>query len=448
MTWWEDDEQPTEPSRRAAPDPTLPPQPTAVWWPPEPAAGLGAPPRGGGPGGGFGPPPPAGPPAPRGQRPRRRRGTLWALLAAAVLAVGAGGLLAYASGGHSGLLPTATNSSTSAPANPVSQAKLDPSAIAARNDPAIVDVTATIADGTGEAAGTGVVLTSSGEILTNNHVIENASAITVKISNRSESYTAVPIGTDVVDDIAVLQAQGASGLTTIPLGNSSQLSVGDGVVAIGNAFNRSGPPTVTQGSVTALGRSITVRSDTGGSEQLNDLIETDAQLEPGNSGGPLFDATGKVIGINTAASTGGGYGEIPQNGSNDGFAIPINNALAIVHQIDSGKSGGNANVGPSGFLGVGVSDVAGGFGGSLGGNGSSAGVQVQNVQSGSPAANAGIARGDQITAIDGQSVSSSTQLTQIISSKHPNDMIRVTWLDQAGDQHTATVRLAKRSSAA
>ena len=431
MTWWDDDEQATEPSRHGAPDPTLPPHPTSVWWPPQPP-------------GGFGSWPPTGPSPRPSRRPRRRRGTLWALVAAAVLAVGAGGLLAYASGGHSGLFPTATNSSTSAPANPVSQAKLDPSAIAARNDSAIVDVTATIADGSGEAAGTGMVLTSTGEILTNNHVIENATAITVKISNRSETYTAVPVGVDVHDDIAVLQAQGASGLTTIPLGNSSLVSVGDGVVAIGNAFNRSGPPTVTQGTVTALGRSITVRSDAGGSEQLSDLIETNAQLEPGNSGGPLFDATGRVIGINTAAATGA----IPETGTNDGFAIPINVAITVVHQIESGKSGGNVNVGPPGFLGVSVRDTVGSFGGNAGSSGSSAGVQVVGVQPGSPAANNGIANGDQIVAVDGQSVSSSNELIQIISSKHPNDTIRVTWIDRSGNQRTASVRLAKRSSAA
>jgi S1-C subfamily serine protease len=326
----------------------------------------------------------------------------------------------------------------------LSQAKLDPAAIAARADPAIVDVTASIADGNGEAAGTGMVLTSSGEILTNNHVIENATVITVKVSNRSETYTAHVVGEDIPHDVAVLQAQGAPPLATIALGNSSQVSVGNGVVAIGNAFNRAGPPTVTEGTVTALDRAITVRSDLGGSEQLRNLIETNAQLEPGNSGGPLFNAAGKVIGMNTAAATGA----IPESGTNDGFAIPINDVLTVVHQIESGKSGGTTNVGPSGFLGVSVRDVGGGFGGRLGNDGSSAGVQVDSVQSGSPADNAGIARGDQILAVDGQSVSSSTQLTQIISSKHPNDTARVTWTDGSGNRRSATVRLARRPSAA
>jgi len=444
MTWWDED-QPTNPRRPVGPDPTLPPDPTRGLWPP--AGPPTSPPPAGGwppgpPGGGWPPVVPTPPSGPgRRNRRRRRRGTFAALTVAALLAVGAGALLAWASGGHSGIFPTTSNSSNS-PANPVSHAQLNPAAIAAQTDPAIVDVTARLADGSGEAAGTGMVLTSSGEILTNNHVVENAAlgGITVKISNRSDTFPAKVVGTDLVDDIAVLQAQGASGLTTIPLGNSSQVSVGDGVVAIGNAFNRAGPPTVTDGTVTALGRSITVRGDAG-TEQLGNLIETNAQLEPGNSGGPLFNAAGKVVGMNTAAATGA----IPESGTNDGFAIPINDVLSIVHQIEAGKSGGNVTTGPAGFLGVSVSDNnSSGFGGGGGGGG---GVTVKTVNAGSPADSAGLAPGDQITAVDGQPVTSSTQLTQLISGKHPGDSVRITWVNQNGDQHSATVRLATRQSA-
>ena len=428
MTWLDED-HPTDPRRPVGPDPTLPPDPTRVFWPPA-GAPAPPPPGGGWPPGGTTPPPGPG----RRDRRRRRRGTVAALTAAAVLAVGAGALLAWASGGHSGLFPTTSNSS-SPPANPVSHAQLNPTAIAAQSDPSIVDVTARLADGSGEAAGSGMVLTSSGEILTNNHVVENAAlgGITVKVSNRSDTFTARVVGTDLIDDIAVLQAQGASGLTTIPLGDSTQVSVGDGVVAIGNAFNRSGPPTVTDGTVTALGRAITVRGDSG-AEQLSNLIETNAQLEPGNSGGPLFNAAGKVIGMNTAAATGA----IPESGTNDGFAIPINDALTIVHQIEAGKSGGNVTTGPAGFLGVSVSDSGGGNGG---------GVTVQRVNPGSPAEGAGLAPGDQITAVDGQPVSTATQLTQLISGKHPGDPVRITWVDQNGNEHSATVHLATRQSA-
>ena len=368
----------------------------------------------------------------------------------------AGGILAYASNGTSN--PFASSSTASTAARSVSQAKVDPTAIANAADPAIVDVTSTLADQSGEAAGTGMILTSTGEILTNNHVIEDSNSITVKISNGDRTYPATVVGTDVVDDVAVLQAEGASGLPTINVGNSSQASVGDAVVAIGNAFNRQGPPTVTEGSITGLNRSITVRSDLNENEQLSDLIETDAQLEPGNSGGPLFDATGHVIGMNTAAA----QGNIPQSGTNDGYAIPVNDALTIVHEIESGKSSGNVSVGKEGFLGVDVSTAGssggfgdggvGGFGGGgqfgNGGNGNSGGVSITGVQSGSPADSAGLVQNDVIVSVDGQTVTSANQLTQIISTKQPGQSVRIVYLDISGDQQTVTVRLGARSSAA
>ncbi len=438
MTWWQDDEEPAGPARAPLPEdpPTLPPhyEPTAVWVPHETLRGSGGvggpppvPPRGGG---GR---PPAGPP-PSQRRHRRRRGGLWAFAAVCVAAL-IGGAVAFASGGGTGLFPADTIGKATAPANPVSQQKLDPSAIATNADAAVVDVTATLGFQNGEAAGTGMVLTSNGEILTNNHVIADASSLSVKISNRSQTYPAKLIGTDPTDDVALIQAEGVSGLSTLALGNSSSVSVGDGVVAIGNAYNRPGPPTVTQGTVTALGRSITVRSDFGGAESLSDLIEHNAQLEPGNSGGPLFDAAGKVIGMNTAAATGA----IPTSGTNDGFAIPISDALTVVHQIESGKSGGNVNVGTPAFLGVEVQNAGNG------GFNDGSGPTIVGVQPSSPAANAGLVAGDQITAVDGTSVSSSTQLTQLIQAKHPGDVVRITWVDQSGQQQSASVRLGSRS---
>ena len=341
----------------------------------------------------------------------------------------------------------------------MSQSKVDPSSIANNEDPAIVDVTSTLAGQAGEAAGTGMILTSTGEILTNNHVIEGSASITVKISNSDRTYPAHVLGTDVVDDVALIQAEGASGLPTITLGNSSQLAVGDAVVAIGNAYNKAGPPTVTSGAVTGLNRAISVRSDLGANEQLSDLVETNAQLEPGNSGGPLFDATGHVIGMNTAAAEG----NIPQGGTNDGYAIPVNDALTIVHQIETGKSNGNVSAGQEGFLGVDVSDGGGGPGGGFGdggfggggggrfgnsGSGGGTGVVISGVQSGSPADNAGLTQGDQIVSVDGQSITSANQLTQIISTKHPGDSVKIVWVDASGDQQSASVRLSARQSAA
>ena len=484
MTWWQDDESPTParppvPPRRRVPtesDPTLPHHaPTAVWGPPQTmssAGGGGGPPTAPGTGAGGGGA--AGwPPAPGShhrQPPRRRRHTLWALAAVLVVAVGVGGAVAWGVNNTSSIFPT-SSVRPGAPAKQVSQQKADPSAIAGQSDPGIVDVTSTLSLQNGEAAGTGMVLTSSGEILTNNHVVDEGTSFTVKISNGSKTYPAKVIGTDKTDDIAIIQAEGASGLTPLSFGNSSSVSSGDSVIAIGNALNKPGPPTVTQGTVTALNRSITVNSDVGGQESLSDLIEHNAQLEPGNSGGPLFDAAGQVIGMNTAAASGA----IPQAGTNDGFAIPINDAMTIARQIESGHSGGNINVGASGFLGVEVEPQptsgggTGGFGGgggfgSGGGRGgfnngggidnggsngtqSGNGVVVQAVEPNTPAASAGITAGDTITAVDGTTVTSNTDLTAIIEAKHPGDVVRVTWVDQSGNQQTATVRLAANPSA-
>jgi len=386
------------------------------------------------------------------------------VIAATVLALAAGGILAYASNGTSNPF-SSSDAAPSTAARSVSQAKVDPSAIANNEDPAIVDVTSTLAGQGGEAAGTGMILTSTGEILTNNHVIEGSDSITVKVSNGDRTYPAQVLGTDVVDDVALIQAEGASGLPTITLGNSSQLAVGDAVVAIGNAYNKPGAPTVTSGAITGLNRAISVRSDLGANEQLSDLVETNAQLEPGNSGGPLFDATGQVIGMNTAAA----QGNIPQGGTNDGYAIPVNDALTIVHQIETGRSNGNVSAGQTGqegFLGVDVSDGGsggGGFGGGFGdggfggggggrfgnsGGGGGTGVVVSNVQSGSPADTAGLAQGDEIVSVDGQSITSANQLTQIISTKHPGDSVKIVWIDGSGDQQSASVRLGSRQSAA
>ncbi len=468
MTWWDDDEERPPPPGRppAGPDPTLPPrsEPTAVWVPPEHPAGwggVGGPPTAPG-GGGYGawpPQPPGVPPGGRRRQPRRRRhGALGAVIAATVLALAAGGILAYASNGTSNPFSSSAAAPSTA-ARSVSQSKVDPSSIANNEDPAIVDVTSTLAGQAGEAAGTGMILTSTGEILTNNHVIEGSASITVKISNSDRTYPAHVLGTDVVDDVALIQAEGASGLPTITLGNSSQLAVGDAVVAIGNAYNKAGPPTVTSGAVTGLNRAISVRSDLGANEQLSDLVETNAQLEPGNSGGPLFDATGHVIGMNTAAA----QGNIPQGGTNDGYAIPVNDALTIVHQIETGKSNGNVSAGQEGFLGVDVSDGGGGPGGGFGdggfggggggrfgnsGSGGGTGVVISGVQSGSPADNAGLTQGDQIVSVDGQSITSANQLTQIISTKHPGDSVKIVWVDASGDQQSASVRLSARQSAA
>jgi len=376
----------------------------------------------------------------------RRRLVRTAAVLAAVVGLGLGsGAAGAAAGGLPRQRPVAGPTPCfkceKVPSNPAgsSGASANAAAIAAREEPAIVDVSATLADGSGESDGTGMILTSAGEILTNNHVIQGSKQIQVRVSNGAQTFAAQLVGTDANDDVAVLQAQGAFGLSTISLGNSSQVAVGDGVVAIGNAFARVGPPTVTVGAVTALNQSITVQGDLGETEQLTGVIQTNANIEPGNSGGPLFNTAGQVIGMNTAAANG----QSPGADTNQSFSIPINRALSIKNAIAGGRGGGDVSVGQQGFLGVSVqtgtrhsSAVTGG-----------AGVLVTGVAPGSPAATAGIVGGDRITAINGQPLGSATRLSQLLAVHHPGDPFGVTWTDLAGQSHTATVQLAAPPSA-
>ena len=173
-----------------------------------------------------------------------------------------------------------------------------------------------------QAAGTGMVLTSSGEVLTNNHVIRGATAIKIVVPSTGRSYNAEVVGYDASDDVAVLQASDAANLKTISLGDSSSVDAGDSVQAIGNAGG-TGRFTAASGTVTALNRSITVGDDQGGSESLRGMIQTNAPIRPGDSGGPLFNSSGQVIGMDTAASTGN---DIAQTAT-EGYAIPIDRAL-------------------------------------------------------------------------------------------------------------------------
>jgi S1-C subfamily serine protease len=378
-----------------------------------------------------------------------------AALAAAVLLVGGvGSVIAFAIRGLDSL--SGSSSTTASPQSSSSTAGvpngLDASAIASRVDPGIVDITSNLAGRGGGAAGTGMVLTSSGEVLTNNHVIEDSSSVTVKIDGRGRSYTAKVLGTDATDDVALLQVQGVSGLATVTPGDSSKVAVGNPVLAIGNALDLQGPPTVTQGTVSALGRTITASGGSGGSETLNGLIQTDAPISPGNSGGPLVDGSSHVIGITTAAATNGSAESSSDSASNVGFAIPINTALTIVKQIEAGKGGGNVQVGGRPFLGVEVSSASGqgdspdggGFGG-FGGSGRapvSSGALIEGVESGSPAESAGLGAGDVIVSLGGKTVDSANSLSTAISSHHVGDRVPVSWVDQSGQHHTATVQLS------
>jgi S1-C subfamily serine protease len=278
------------------------------------------------------------------------------------------------------------------------------------------------------AAGTGMVLTSSGAVLTNNHVIRGATDIRVVVPKTGRSFPAKVVGYDESDDVAILQAGGASGLQTVPLGDSETLDPGEPVKALGNAGG-TGSLRAASGTVTGLDRDITVGDDQGGSESLTDMIQTSANVQPGDSGGPLMDASGHVVGMDTAASVSNG---VAQSTTGTGFAIPINKAMSIAGQIMRGDGSARVHVGGTAFLGVEV--VENTMGGS--------GAVVSSVVPGSPAEAAGLTPGDLITAVGDQVVSSPSELTDIVAAQKPGASVSAAYVDEAGASQTADVALA------
>jgi len=282
----------------------------------------------------------------------------------------------------------------------------------------IVDIYTKLGYENGAAAGTGMILTRSGEVLTNNHVIQGATHFRVVDVTTHRSYAANVVGYSVARDVGVLQLVNASRLQTIRLGNSGLAHVGQKVVARGNALGRGGAPRVASGKVTALHRQITASDGVGDSELLSDLIETDAKVVPGDSGGPLENARGRAIGMVTAGSTGLG---------SRGYAIPIDHALSLARQIVAGKTSAIVHVGATAFLGVGVEDASGG------------GAQITDVVQGSAAEAAGLATGDVITSLNGASISSGADVRKTVLSLTPGVAVPVDWTDSAGAAHTGTI---------
>jgi S1-C subfamily serine protease len=307
------------------------------------------------------------------------------------------------------------------------------SAVAAKVDPAIVDINTVTASG--NAAGTGMILTSSGEVLTNNHVIDGATSIRVTIAGRSGSYVADVVGVDPTVDVALLQIEGVSGLPTVTLARSSSLQVGEAVVALGNALGAGGTPSETEGTITALDQTITASEGRGVSEQLSGLIQSDAPIVPGDSGGPLVNTAGQVVGMITAGETQG----FRNTNSTVGYAITADVALNVVNQIRSGQSSSEVIIGPVGFIGVQVRDLDSASASQLGLNLSS-GALVVGVQAGTPAAAAGITQYSVITAVGGSTVTSTATLGAAIHVHKPGERVSVTWVNQSGS-HTATVTL-------
>src|ERR1700733_9747789 len=214
-------------------------------------------------------------------------------------------------------------------------------------EPGVVDISSSLNYVGGTAQATGMVISKNGLVLTNNHVIDDTTGLTATLVSNGKKYSAKWLGYDKTDDVSVIQLVGASGLTTVPLGNSASVKVNTQVVAIGNAEGAGGKPAVVAGDITNLDQTITASDDLGGSETLHDMLQTNADIVEGDSGGPLSTVNGKVIGMDTAASTGSVGNQITT-----GFAIPIDRALNIAHQIIAGKASSTIKIGASGFIGV------------------------------------------------------------------------------------------------
>ncbi|HEV3263955.1 MAG TPA: trypsin-like peptidase domain-containing protein [Acidimicrobiales bacterium] len=483
------DQQPTQ----QHPTQPIPPTPPAgTWWPaPAPVSGWDPaasgtlpppPPPGGWAGGPAGPTPPpgawfhpgyAGPPPAQPTAIKKRRG-LVAGLAAAIVAVA---VVAGAGLGHvvwsSGATPTSSaapgitnpggsaspgNGNGSSPFGSGSSgsngnsstgagAPSDIAGISAKVNPALVDINTNLSYQNEQAAGTGMVLTSDGVILTNNHVIDGATSISVTDIGNGKTYTANVVGYDRTGDIAVIKLVNASGLKTIAT-SSGTAAVGQAIVGIGNAGGAGGTPSAAGGSITALNQSITASDNGGGNaENLTGLIEINAGIQPGDSGGPLVNTSGQVIGMDTAASSSNGY----QVSGSQAYAIPIGTALSIAKQIQAGTASNTIHIGATGFLGISVQSSSstgnGGFGGGgngSGGNGNSAtsGATIVSVLPNSAAASAGLAQGDVITALNGTAVNAASDLSNLLVPHHPGDTVQLQWTDQSGQTHTAGVTLA------
>lgn len=320
--------------------------------------------------------------------------------------------------------PSTVPQGSSAPGEPSNAA-----AIAARTDPALVDIDVTDAYQAVEGAGTGMVLSSNGEVLTCNHVIEGATSIKVTDVGNGKTYDATVVGYDRTQDVAVLKLSGASGLKTITPGDSSKVSTGDGVVAIGNAEGTGGTPTYAGGSVTATDQSITAEDEiTGASEQLSGLVQTNADVVSGDSGGALVNASGQTVGMIAAASESFQF----QSSAVQGYAIPINEADSVAGQILSNSGSSTVHIGPTAFLGV---EVRSPFGGT-------SGAEIDQTVPGGPAATAGLVPGDVITAVNGQAISSPDDLTDLLLAESPGASVSVQYLNVYGVQTTVTVQLA------
>jgi S1-C subfamily serine protease len=416
-----------------------------------------------------------------GPPPRRARrgGHLLVYLTVGALAAGVGAGLTAALDGQGSSPPAAVAASTipsphDNAAGSGSASGLDPAAVERKVRPGLVDITSTLKYASETAEGTGMILSTSGLVLTNNHVINGATEVKVSLAdNAHQTYTARIIGYDSTDDVALLKLTGASGLTAVSFGNSAQVRVGTPVLALGDAEGRGGV-TPAAGSISGLNRSIQASDEgSGTTEDLNHLLQTDAPIQQGDSGGALANNAGQVIGMVTAANTSSDG----QPGGTMGFAIPINTALAIAHQIASGQPTSTVYIGLPGFLGVEVAQSNSAnprqqaaderhSGGNQGGDNrggpsgglacvkegqepgvpariapAGSGVLILGILCGTAAQSRSLAAGDVIISVNGQVVTTPGSLTAITARYHPGDVVFVGWQDTHGSRHTTRIVL-------
>jgi S1-C subfamily serine protease len=461
-------------SGQPVPADTWPPTPGPATWGAVAAPGWGLPgqlpaPGGWGDGAGGGPPPTTWPLSPYGYYPmpppvpvrtRNHKGqvaVVASLVAVLALLLGAGighatwpttttsatantpsngagpgsSTFPFGSGGTGGSGSSASGGSTTGAGAPANIA-----GIASRISPALVDINTNLSYQNEQAAGTGIVLTSNGEVLTNNHVIAGATSISVTDIGNGQIYKANVVGYDRTGDIAVIQLVGANGLPVASIAKGPVLA-GQGVVGVGNAGGTGGAPSSAGGSVTALGQSITA-SDSGGgnSENLTGLIQTNCAIQPGDSGGALVNSSGEVVGMDTAASAG----TSASGAASQAYAIPISTALAVARGIEAGRASSTVHIGATGFLGIQVRDSSATGGGTS--TGATIGAVVDGTLQGSPGAGVGLVQGDAITSVDSTPVNNSTDLSSALEPHHPGDVIHLKWTDQSGASHTSSVTLA------
>ncbi len=382
------------------------------------------------------------PPAPPG------RLLIYLAVAAVSAAAGVGATVAVQHATGTG--PQAAGLSHDAAAHRVTAPDaMNDEAVYGKVEPGVVDVTASLRYLQETAKGTGFVIdAAAGLVLTNNHVINGATSVTVTPVTSGRSYPARVLGYDRAHDVALLQLPGAAGLRAVSIGRSAQVQEGTQVLALGNEGGQGGSPTVAPGVISGLGRTIVASDQSSGlTETLHGMMQTSADIRPGDSGGPLADAAGRVIGISTAAGGNTVY---------SGYAIPIDQVLPIARQIAARRPGGQVQIGLPAFLGVLMPDSTGGEarGGTNGCTDGAttalpasvapawSGALVGGVLCGTPAAAAGLSAGDVITALGGQSVTSPRSLSALISHYRPGSRTVLAWVSPDGRLHTAVVRLS------